>query len=153
VTSVDYILIALAAVFIVRGLIKGLIREILGLISIIAGFVVAYAFSNEVSTYLNRLIHNEHGSIILAYAALFILTTLIINYFAKALTSLSKAVSLSFINRLLGGLFGFIKALLILLLIWYLVGLINSATDVELPSEIRNSQLIALMDQVCTGMC
>jgi membrane protein required for colicin V production len=152
VTSFDYILLSISCFLVVRGLIKGFIREILGLVSLIAGFVVAYLFADELASIISNYIESDQGAAIVSYAILFIFSTLIISYISRLLTSLSKAVSLGLINRILGGVFGLLKSIVILFVIWYLLDLIKASFDVELPPELANSQLLTAIDEVVAGL-
>jgi membrane protein required for colicin V production len=152
VTTFDYILFSISCFLVVRGLIKGFIREILGLVSLIAGFVVAYLFADDLASILSNYIESDQGAAIVSYAILFIFSTLIISYISRLLTSLSKAVSLGLINRILGGVFGLLKSIVILFVIWYLLDLIKASFDVELPPELANSQLLTAIDEVVAGL-
>lgn len=140
---VDYIIIGIFSFSILAGLFRGLIREVIALITWISAFVVSGYFANDLaqkftggsgqqspfsSSAINSMGFNTAKSVSLisvsvSFVLLFILTLVIgslINYF------ISRAVDaggISIGNRLLGGVFGLLRGFLINLVIIFLVQL------------------------------
>jgi uncharacterized membrane protein required for colicin V production len=67
---------------------------------------------------------------------------LIINYLANLTTSFFKAISLNFVNRVLGGFLGLLKSLLIILALWYLLDLLTRSTNVKMAPVVAESQIL-----------
>lgn len=99
----------------IRGLVKGFIIEISGVLALVLGVFGALQFARGV-TYLikdwialdSRLIQG------ISFLLLFIAITYGISLLAKMLTKTLQIVALGLFNRLAGGLFGLIKWTLIL---------------------------------------
>ncbi len=99
----------------IRGLVKGFIIEISGVLALVLGVFGALQFARGV-TYLikdwialdSRLIQG------ISFLLLFIAITYGISLLAKMLTKTLQVVALGLFNRLAGGLFGLIKWTLIL---------------------------------------
>lgn len=99
----------------IRGLVKGFIIEISGVLALVLGVFGALQFASGV-TYLikdwialdSRLIQG------ISFLLLFIAITYGISLLAKMLTKTLQIVALGLFNRLAGGLFGLIKWTLIL---------------------------------------
>jgi membrane protein required for colicin V production len=99
----------------IRGLVKGFIIEISGVLALVLGVFGALQFATGV-TYLikdwialdSRLIQG------ISFLLLFIAITYGISLLAKMLTKTLQIVALGLFNRLAGGLFGLIKWTLIL---------------------------------------
>ena len=120
---IDIILLVPLAIGLVRGLFKGFIKEVFGLLAIVLGILVSYFYADDLAAYLRTSFENAGSWLdILSYLITFSLTALAINLLAKYLTNLSKLMALGLINRLVGGLFGFLKVLLIFMLIIHLFG-------------------------------
>ena len=111
----DYILICPVLYGLYRGFTKGLILELASLVALVAGIYGAMHFSSITFGYLNEVLEVEPSYLQLAsYGLTFLLIVLVITLTGKVLTMLVKMVALGFVNRLMGAVFGGIKALLIL---------------------------------------
>lgn len=111
----DYILIVPVLYGLYRGFTKGLILELASLVALVAGIYGAMHFSSITFGYLSEVLEVEATYLQLAsYGLTFLLIVLTITLTGKILTMLVKLVALGFANRLMGAVFGGIKALLIL---------------------------------------
>ena len=111
----DYILIVPVLYGLYRGFTKGLILELASLVALVAGIYGAMHFSSITFGYLSEVLEVEATYLQLAsYGLTFLLIVLTITLTGKILTMLVKLVALGFVNRLMGAVFGGIKALLIL---------------------------------------
>ena len=98
----------------IKGFSNGLIKEIIGLLSLIIGIYVAINFSIFLEQYLPGIFDNyEQFKPILAFALLFVATILIIKLTGSVVNKTTKALGLGFISRILGALFGGVKIILI----------------------------------------
>ena len=98
----------------IKGFFNGLIKEITGLLSLIISVYVAVNFSKLFEPYLSGYFDNyEQFKPILAFAILFIVTILIIKLFGILANKLTIALSLGFISRIFGSVFGWLKISLI----------------------------------------
>ena len=98
----------------IKGVSNGLIKEIIGLLSLIIGIYVAVNFSIFLEPYLSGIFDNyEQFKPILAFAILFIGAILIIKLIGGLVNKLTKALGLGFISRIFGGIFGLLKIALI----------------------------------------
>jgi membrane protein required for colicin V production len=89
---------------------KGLVIEITSIVAIILGVLGSRLWGAMFATWLLRqFAWPESVCVVLAYALLFVGISILLHLVAKLLTKLFKKVSLGWLNRLLGGLFGIIK--------------------------------------------
>jgi membrane protein required for colicin V production len=89
---------------------KGLVIEITSIVAIILGVVGSRLWGAMFATWLLRqFAWPESVCVVLAYALLFLGISILLHLVAKLLTKLFKKISLGWLNRLLGGLFGIIK--------------------------------------------
>ena len=123
---VDLIIIALIGFGIIRGYSKGLIIELSSFFGIFISFFIAgnvdNLLSNEISAFISV---NSNLLNTISFIVIFILSYLIIIYLAKGFTKLAKVVYLGLLNSLLGGVFGGLKFLLILLIITKIIFSLN----------------------------
>ena len=98
-----------------KGFTRGLIIEAASLLSIIIGILGALTFTPIIESLLSYFLSDEKlpPSIILFTASL-ILIVLGVNIFARNLTKFIKLVSLGGINKVLGGIFGVSKYILLI---------------------------------------
>ena len=129
----DLLFLVLTGFSILYSLIRGLVREIFALLSILLGFLGAsYGFA-PVSNWLKGWVENPILSRILGFALIFVILSLAIILLGRALSRAVKKTGLRWADRLGGGAFGLIKAIL-------LVSIILLVLTAFLPS---NSKLLS----------
>lgn len=125
-----------------RGLYKGLINELASLVSLALAVFLAYQYSDVLFQFLSSYIEDAgQGTKLLSYALIFIVTSIVVLLIAKALTKLLKLVALGLMNRILGGIFGGLKFLLILLILVHIGNPIMESQDIYQKETFQNSSL------------
>ena len=123
---IDLIIIAIIGFGIIRGNSKGLIIELSSFFGIFISFFIAgnvdNLLSNEISAFVSV---NSDLLNTISFIIIFILSYLLIIYLAKGFTKLAKVVYLGLLNSVLGGVFGGLKLLLILLIITKIIFSLN----------------------------
>ncbi len=120
-TLFDYVVLIIFFISIVLSIIRGIVREVLS----IAGWVVAFIAAGTYATDFEPFVPAEIGGslrIVAAFVLVFIGTLLITVLITMLLNSLIKNVGLGFIDRLLGAVFGFARALIIVLTLVLIAG-------------------------------
>ena len=98
----------------IKGFSNGLIKEIIGLLSLIIGIYVAVNFSIFLEPYLVDVFDDyEQFKPIVAFAILFVAAILIIKLIGSLVNKLTKVLALGFISSIFGGVFGLLKIALI----------------------------------------
>lgn len=114
---VDILLLLPIVYGLIRGLIKGLIHELASVLSILLGIYFAYTYSAEMSTWLAKHFDASDTALEIAgYVSVFLIVSLGLYALAFILTKMLKFMALGMVNRVLGGVFGFLKSLLLLCL-------------------------------------
>ena len=116
-TIFDYCVLAILVISILLSVVRGVVREILSLVGWIVAFMVANSFSAGLAPMLPSDIDGETLRMVLAFSALFLSALLAMSLIAMLISALVKTVGLGFADRFLGSLFGFIRGLLVVLLI------------------------------------
>lgn len=111
----DYLLLFILLSSIIISTMRGLIKEILSLISWIVSLVVANAYGESLAVLLPALIPGQMLRLIISFLALFIGVRLLMSLLMLALDALIKASGLSLADRGLGGLFGLARGCVIVM--------------------------------------
>ncbi|HEX6018162.1 MAG TPA: CvpA family protein [Burkholderiaceae bacterium] len=112
---VDWALLAVLLASVVVGLVRGLVFEVLSLLGWVAAFVAAQMWSAEVALHVPVGAPGSalnHGA---AFAIVFMLALIGWMLAAKLIRLIVHATPLTLIDRTLGGVFGFVRALVLLL--------------------------------------
>lgn len=111
----DILIGALLVYGLVRGVWKGLFVELASLLSLVIGIFIAIKFSGFTADFIREKFMPDSEYIeIIAFAVTFLLVVVTIILAAKVFTKIANFSSLGWINRLLGGVFGLLKMMLIL---------------------------------------
>ena len=107
---IDIILLLPIVYGLVRGLMRGEVKEVSAIVSVVLGIIVARLFANDMTMFLHRYLSWDLSVLqVVSYGLLFLLVTLALNLTAVALSKLLQVISMGWLNRLLGALFGAIK--------------------------------------------
>jgi membrane protein required for colicin V production len=128
--SLDIIFLVLIGVSVIYSFIRGLVREVFSFLAIILGFFGASHAYLPVANWLRKWMGNETVAQVLGFAILFILIALCLGLLGRFLSRLIKKMDLGWVDRLAGGVFGLLKALL-------LVAIILLVLTASLPSRSK----------------
>jgi len=127
---VDWVFVAVFVLSILAGFVRGLLREVLAVFVLVAGFVVASIFANSLATYFTNSAGSSADSQSLSFLAigisfgvLFVGTVIAGSILSFFLAVIFRSTVLGFGNRLLGAVFGFARGFLINLVIVFVVQL------------------------------
>jgi membrane protein required for colicin V production len=115
VTIFDYLVLFVLICSIVISTLRGLVKEILSLLSWIVSFVVANAYGEDLAVLLPNVVPGQVTRLIVAFIALFIGVRVLMLLLSMAIDALVKASGMSLADRGLGGLFGLGRGLVIVL--------------------------------------
>lgn len=114
-TLFDYLVLFILICSIVISTMRGLVKEMLSLVSWVVAFVVANTFSATVAGYLPDLFPGQMLRLIVAFIALFIGVRLLMSLLMMVVDAVLKASGLSLADRGLGGLFGLARGCILVL--------------------------------------
>lgn len=122
-TIFDYLVLFVMATSILISTMRGLVKEILSLISWIVAFVVANAYGATLAKFMPEVIPGEVIRLLLAFVVLFIGARILMGLLGMTVDALVKVSGLSLTDRLLGSLFGVARGLVIVLTTVILCGM------------------------------
>ena len=139
----DILLLLPLLIGLVRGLMRGLITEIIAIVAIILGIVGARLWATKFSAWLLlQFAWPEAVCHVVAYALLFLAIAIVLNIIGRLLSKLLRAIQLGFINRLLGGIFGTLKWLAVVLVVVFCVNMLDSYFHFLDNSEVVKNSLL-----------
>jgi len=136
--TIDIIIVSVMAIFFIIGYRKGLIISLFSLLAFFIAAIGSMVLTQFVIDKLNLPESAQFGPY-LAYFFVFIAIFIAVIFFGKLLEKIIKLVQLSFMNRLVGGVFGTIKVIfLVSLLFWLSSQVTFIKTDVLKKSIFYN---------------
>jgi len=118
---IDILVCAVLAIFMVKGFMKGLVREVCSLLGLIVGGWAAFTYYPVLASASRHLIQLPSAiSSVLAFIVLFSIVGLLFLFIGQLLTLTFKLALLGGVNRAGGMIFGFLQAGLILSMILYI---------------------------------
>jgi membrane protein required for colicin V production len=122
-TWLDYALIAVVGISALIGIWRGLVREVFALAGWIAAIAVAMLFAAEAARLIPADFATPLVRTVIAFTVLFVAILMTVSLAGLLFTKAVRAVGLGLADRTLGGVFGFARGALILLVIVLAAGL------------------------------
>jgi len=125
----DYVILGIVAISILVGAIRGFIKEAFSLAVWAAAFLVAFQYSGALAMQLESHIELPSARTALAFVSLFLLVLLVGGLVTFLIGKLVEKTGLSGTDRLLGGVFGGVRGLFIVLAVILVAGLTPVTKD------------------------
>jgi membrane protein required for colicin V production len=119
----------------VKGFANGLIKEVTALISLVVGVYVAINFSEFLEPKFIEVLGGYQEFVpVLAFGVLFLVSVFFIRTLGYVVDKLTKALALGIVSRVLGGVFGFLKVVVVFSFLLFVItdyNLVNEETKNE----------------------
>ncbi|MEL0026792.1 MAG: CvpA family protein [Schleiferiaceae bacterium] len=138
VKGLDLVLTVFAAFLLVKGIWKGFVKEISGILAVVGGVIASFLLHGAAEEFLGAYIGPKYLAFV-SYAILFIAVYLGIMLLGNLIDRVVKSVMLGGFNRILGGFFGLLKALLWTSLCVYAYSTLQEGVGFEHPSLVSDS--------------
>ena len=132
----DIITLAVIGWMIFRGKRDGFVSQLLSLVGVIFGVVLAISYGDIMGKMLN--IDPKYAEIS-GFVIIFIATVIVAFILAGLLSKIISVVKLSWLNNLLGILFSVLKGLIVLGLIYAAIFAVNARAELVEPKEFDKS--------------
>lgn len=143
-TTPDYIILIVVALFTLLGIYWGLIRQVLALVGLIFGVIVAGRYGGIVGGWLTSFVADDR----LAQVAGFLLTLLAISALASLLASLLRffvgLLFLGWLDHLAGAVLGALQALLLTSIVLVALAAADPARNAEFQTAPVAGPLLGL---------
>lgn len=119
-TPFDIFVAVVIGFSLIFSLMKGFVREIFSLLAYVGGYLMAAKYQGSFAAVLMESIPSKPIAKLIAFAAIYIMTAIIISLIGRvAKGMLLSGTELSIFDRLLGGLVGFARGVVILVAITF----------------------------------
>ena len=142
-TCLDYAVLGVLALSIAWGIWRGLVREIMSLAGWVIAFLAANLFAAPLAEQLPASISRPEYRSLVAFVAIFLLTLVVTTLGAVWLAKVLHAAGLGGLDRLLGALFGLLRALLIVLAAAIAAGFTSLPQKAAWKDSLAGAQLAA----------
>jgi membrane protein required for colicin V production len=148
-TQFDYIVLVIIILSVLLGWWRGLVYEILSLLSWITSYFVAKSWGGEFTPYMPAVLESEALKSAAAFMAVFVTTLILCGIAAWSLNKLIKSFGLDWrTDGVLGAIFGFFRGWLLVLVIVLFAGLTKLPQtpfwqDALLSKPLQNVALMA----------
>lgn len=142
-TIFDYLVLFVLVTSVLISTMRGLVKEMLSLVSWVVAFVIANAYGATLAKFLPEAIPGEAIRLLLAFVVLFIGVRILMGLLGMTVDALVKVTGLSLADRTLGSLFGVARGLVIVLTAVILCGM----TSIPQQPFWKNALLSPLAEQ------
>ena len=142
-TGFDFVIIALLLLFTLRGLWVGVLRQITTLVALVVAYVIAGQYHDKLFPFLRGLTDNPHVVFWSSYVILFGITYVITMLFGKGLTKVIDLTVAGWFDKLLGGILGAAKAVVLIVLL----NMVLSGVLAPENTMLRKCQLCPYLNQ------
>jgi membrane protein required for colicin V production len=122
-TGFDYLVIAIIAISVLVSIVRGAARELISIASWAVSGYLALRFAPAVAALLPSGLSSPTVRLVIGFVVIMVVGLLLFGLVALALSSLLKRSGLSATDRLLGAVVGFVRAVVILVVLTLLAGL------------------------------
>lgn len=136
-TLFDFAVVAVVGLSVLLSLIRGFVREILALSAWVVAFLAANLLAGEVAVWLAGAIEDETWRLLAAFVCVFVVVLIAMSVLAIVVSKLIKSAGLGVEDRLLGGIFGLARGLLVVMIVVLAAGL----TSLPRQAVWRNAML------------
>ena len=133
---IDFLILIIMAWCIVSSAMKGFVREVLGIVTVLVALLASSWFYHRLGPTFKDVVKTENLALFCAFSVIFLGTLLVGALVIWLATRVMKFAKLQWFDRLLGGAFGFVRG-------WVLIAVILMAlTAFNVQTErIENSGL------------
>jgi membrane protein required for colicin V production len=135
--EVDAIILVIIGLSCLFGIWRGLVKEVLSLVTWIAALTLARLYSGVLADFMGNLISNESARYVTAFAIVFVLVVMTGTLVNHLISKLLTITGLKLVDRLLGGVFGVVRGSVIVIVILFITGVFVNETP-----QWQDSQLI-----------
>ena len=146
----DYAILAVIAISTGVGALRGFIKEVFSLLVWAAAFLVAYHFGGDVAALMEGTVSLPSARTAMGFTGLFIAVLLVGGLVNYLLGRLVETTGLSGTDRLLGGVFGAVRGLALVLAVLLVAGLTPLPADPWWQESRTIARLMPLVERAAS---
>lgn len=134
--QVDIVILIITLLSSAFGLWRGLIKEVLSLLSWIAALLVSRVFSEPLAELMSGMIANDGIRYVTAFVLLFVIVMMLGTFLNSLMSKLLTMTGLKLVDRLFGAVFGVARGVIIILIILFITNTFVSETELWQQSQL-----------------
>ena len=134
--QVDIVILIITLLSSIFGLWRGLIKEVLSLLTWIAALLVSRVYSEPLAGLMTGMIENDGIRYVSAFAILFVIVMMLGTFLNFLMSKLLNFTGLKLADRLLGAVFGVARGVIIVLVILFVTNVFVSETELWQKSQL-----------------
>lgn len=146
-TWVDYAILAIFCLSILVGVLRGLVRELIAIIGWVLAISLSMIFSGQVADLLSERL-GPTASSVAAFLGIFVVVWMLSGVVGFVLSRAVKAAGLGWTDRMMGSLFGLVRAAIIVVALAVIAGL----TALPRTEAWRDAVLTGSVEAVVNGV-
>ena len=146
----DLVVLVIVLVCMIRGLFRGLIREVSGIVAVIAGFYGAFTYYWVLSPHLAFLIQSPATRHLASFCVLFCGIMILVGLLAALIRKLLHLVFLGWADRTFGLFFGTAKGVLIVTVLFIMLTAFLPAGPVSVMAKSESAPYLAQISRALT---
>lgn len=145
-TLFDLVVLFVVGLSVLLSVIRGLVREVLALVAWVVAFLAGNVLAGEVAPWLPEAVPTEELRLLAGFIVVFLAVLVAMSLLAIMVSKLVKSAGLGLEDRLLGGVFGLARGLLVVVIVVLLAGL----TSLPQRAVWRNAVLSDPLEDVAS---
>ncbi len=146
----DYAILAVIAISVLVGALRGFIKEVLALAIWAMAFLLAYRFAGDVSSLMEAQVSLPSARLAMGFSGIFLVVLVLGGLLVYLIGRLVESTGLSGTDRLLGGAFGAARGLAIVITFLLIAGLTPIPADPWWKESAMIQRLMPLVDWVAS---
>lgn len=139
--AIDIVILVFIIWGFVRGFMKGAIMTAATLTAFCLGIFLGMRFSKDLADFITSWSNSTSPYInLISFALLFVCVLAVVFLVAKIVEKFVTTISLGFVNKLLGGVLGTLKFVLLASILFYAVDKVEKRVEI-IPVEMKNQSL------------
>ncbi len=133
--EIDWLILALLFVSTVVGIMRGMVRESFAIVGWIVGGMLALRYAGDLADHIPLESAGVISRTIIAAVVIVVLSLVAVGLFGTLLRKILEVAALSFEDRVLGAIFGFVRGVVVTCVCVFVLGLSNQLTASRLWQE------------------
>jgi membrane protein required for colicin V production len=151
--TLDWVILAVLGVGFIAGFIKGVIKQAFSLGGLVLGIICGTLLYKPFAALLLKFLKmSDQTALIVAFVIILLVVPIVCGLLGKALSKVVHEANLGFLDRLLGGVFGLFKYLIVMGLVFQLMDITGLTEKVVDRGERKQSSLYAPVNNI-TRFC
>lgn len=122
-TLFDLVVVIIVGLSVLLSLIRGLVREVLALAAWVVAFLAANVAAGEVAPWMPEALPSDELRMLAGFVCVFVVALVAMSVLAILVSRLVKSAGLGVEDRLLGGVFGLARGVMVVMIMVLLAGL------------------------------